>query len=186
MFLRWKLLSFPARNMNEAEKKSWSVNQLFFVNYNNLKHLAKDVVVTLYKDYQYNYRKNPLYVELKLARELQAITSIGFCHKVIPAPALFVAAEQEENQGAKRQQSGTYDKVLQVQYASTSTKGLEARPQIEAQNARNRQDNQCNAVYDTSLFSSPAVGINPVTDNILEYSNQGGKGSKAHKHEEQG
>lgn len=151
-----------------------------------LEHLAKDVVVTLYKDYQYNYRKNPLYVELKLARELQAITSISFCQKVIPAPAFFVAAEQEENQGAKRQQSGTYDKVLQVQYTSTGTQWLEARPQIEAQNTRNRQDNQGNAVYNTSLFSSPAVGINPVTNDVLEHSNQGRKGCKAHKYKEQG
>ena len=75
------------------KKRAGTVPQLFFVYYNNLKHLAKDVVVPLYKDYQYNYRKNPFYIELKLARELQAITSIGFCQEIIPAPALLATAE---------------------------------------------------------------------------------------------
>ena len=69
--------------------------QLFFIYY--LEHLAKNIVVPLYKDYQHHQRKNPFNIELHLAGELKSFSRVGFCQEIIPAPALFVAAEQEEN-----------------------------------------------------------------------------------------
>mgnify|MGYP003271608827 FL=1 len=90
-------------------------------------------IVSHDEDEQDNQGQYPLDVNFQSSEEFQPFASIGFCQEVVPAPAHFPAAEQDEDQAAKRQDVLAYKEVFQIQHCGVRAEGLEAAPQVIAQ-----------------------------------------------------
>jgi len=98
-------------------------------------------IVSHHEDEQDNQGQYPLDVNFQSSGEFQPFARIGFCQEVVPAPAHFPAAEQDEDQTAKRQDVLAYKEVFQIQHCGVRAEGLEAAPQVIAQYTRHGQQN---------------------------------------------
>ena len=134
---------------------------------------------------QYNQGQYPFDVDAQTIGEFQPFARVGFCQEVVPAPAHFPAAEQDEDQTAQRQDVLAYKEVFQIQHCGIWTEGLEAAPQVIAQYTGHGQQNDGDHIDDDNFLSAGVGQVCGKRNDVLEHGNDGRERRKAHEQEEQ-
>lgn len=142
-------------------------------------------IVSHDEDEQDNQGQYPLDVNFQSSEEFQPFASIGFCQEVVPAPAHFPAAEQDEDQAAKRQDVLAYKEVFQIQHCGVRAEGLEAAPQVIAQYTGHGQQHNGNHIDDDNFLSAGVCQVCGKGNDVLEHGNDSRERRKAHEQEEQ-
>ena len=142
-------------------------------------------IVSHHEDEQDNQGQYPLDVNFQSSGEFQPFARIGFCQEVVPAPTHFPAAEQDEDQTAKRQDVLAYKEVFQIQHCGVRAEGLEAAPQVIAQYTRHGQQNDGNDIDDDNFLSAGVCQVCGKGNDVLEHGNDSRERRKAHEQEEQ-
>ena len=116
--------------------------------------------------------------------DFQALAGVGFCQEVLPAPAIaLVAAENDKDQRAQRQQVVGDDEIPQIQPCGAFREGLEG-PQAVAQRSGHRGGSDDNAADQAALGSVPAEQLTGTGQNVFKHSQHSGHGRKDHEQEE--
>lgn len=118
-------------------------------------------------------------------RELHAVARIGFLDEVIPAPAVAARAERQVDETAKRQQVVADEEVLEAQYVGSRPERRKAAPEVEAQYAGQReQDDDEDTPADDDL-AVLAQKLQETADEVLKDGDDRGHGRERHEQEEQ-
>ena len=115
--------------------------------------------------------------------DLQAPAGVGFGHKIVPAPAKAVAAEQRQHQRPQRQHIVADDEVPEVQPRAARRKRLEVQHAV-AQRRRQRQQKDADAADHAALRAAPPGQLTHHGKDILADAQHGGQRRKHHEQKE--
>ena len=124
-------------------------------------------------------------IEADIILDLHAAALIGLLLEVLPAPAVTGGAEQQVDQRAERQPDIRHEEVLEVEHVRAVAERLEARPDVKAEHARQRQQDHQHDVDGRRLFAAPAGQVHAAGHDVLEHGQHGRERRERHEHEEQ-
>ena len=142
-------------------------------------------VIAVEEDVENDQRQNIRCIEADPFREAYALTGVGLGDKVIPAPAIAARAEAKVDKASQRQQVVADEEVLQVKHAGALAERLEAAPDVEAENAGQRQQNNSDDAKADGFLALPAGQVADAGGDVLEHGDNGGHSCKEHEEEEE-
>ena len=122
---------------------------------------------------------------LQLAGHANAGAGIGLLQIFVKAPTVPGDAEQQEHQGAARQDQIGHQEVLGIHDAHAPDQGHTA-PDVVAQDTGDASDQQEQAVQQGGLFAAPAEVVAAGGQQVLKDRRDGGEAGEGHEQEEQG
>lgn len=147
--------------------------------------LAENSVIAVKEDEEDNQRQDIGCIKAHPFGEANALAGVNLFDELIPAPAIAGGAEGQEYQAAKRQDIVADEKILQVQHAGAFAKRLKAAPDVEAENAGQRQQNHADNSEGDEATAVTAGQLADAGDNHLENSNNCGQCCEEHEEEEE-
>ena len=141
--------------------------------------------VSLGEDEKKHHRQYPGQIETQESEELHTLARIGLGNEVVPAPAVAVAAEQHEQEGAERKNVVADDEVFKIKHGAALAEGLEAGPHVEAENAGQGKQGEHQEIDDLGLLPGPAVTVHEKGDDVFQNGDDRGERRGAHEHKEQ-
>ena len=142
-------------------------------------------VVAVEEDVENDQRQNIRCIEADPFREAYALTGVGLGDKVIPAPAIAARAEAKVDKASQRQQVVADEEVLQVKHAGAFAERLEAAPDVEAENAGQRQQDDSDDAIADGFLALPASQVADAGGDVLEHGDNGGHSCEKHEEEEE-
>ena len=146
--------------------------------------LCKKSDQTDHKENENDHGQNVGHIGAHPICDLETPSLVGFRGEFLPAPAVAADAEDSKHQGTQRQKQVADQEILQVHNGASLAKGGNAREQVEAQHAGQRQQKHGNAVDQASLLFGPARHVAGAGDDIFKYCKHGGEGGKGEEDEE--
>ena len=147
--------------------------------------LEEYCVIAVKEDEEDNQRQDIGCIKAHPFGEANALAGVNLFDELIPAPAIAGGAEGQEHQAAQRQDVVADEKILQVQHAGAFAKRLEAAPDVEAENAGQRQKNHADNSEGDEATAVTAGQLADAGDNHLENSNNCGQCCEEHEEEEE-
>ena len=115
----------------------------------------------------------------------EALAGVRFGDEVVPSPAAFVAAEEQEHHRAEGQQVVADDEVFQIEDHGAGAEGLDAGQHVEAEGAGQGEQEDQNEVDGDRLLAGPFEHVDAVGYDVFQHGDDRGEGREAHEDEEE-
>lgn len=119
------------------------------------------------------------------AGKSESFSRICLGNKIFPAPTVPGAAEQQKNQGTRREQRIADQKIFKIEYACSRPERLKALPHVETQNAGQHEQGHGQRVDQGGFFPAPSPHVHAVGNDILHNGNNRCQRGTAHEDKEQ-
>ena len=114
----------------------------------------------------------------------EAFSGACFPVEIVPAPAAFPRAESKEDQTSHGEEVVAHDEVFQGEDIGAFAEGMDVRPDIEAEDAREDEHGKEERDGDGGPLPAPSAVVHVPCHDVFNDGNDRREGGKAHKEEE--
>ena len=147
--------------------------------------LEELVDIALHENEEHDERQDIFDVQAQPLREHEALAGVRFGDEVVPSPAAFVAAEEQEHHRAEGQQVVADDEVFQIEDHGAGAEGLDAGQHVEAEGAGQGEQEDQNEVDGDRLLAGPFEHVDAVGYDVFQHGDDRGEGREAHEDKEE-